>query len=329
MKTKFKKIIITGSAGFIGYHLSTKLAKSGFEVFGIDNLNSYYDISLKKSRLKTLSQIKNYKHYIVDIRNFYKLNKLIKLIQPEYVIHLAAQAGVRYSITNPDEYIDNNLNGFYNILECSKNIKVKRFIYASSSSVYGSLNKKKFSEDSNTDNPKSLYAATKKSNELISTSYQNIFDVNCTGLRFFTVYGPFGRPDMALFKFTNNILNNQRIEVYNYGNHYRDFTYIDDIVDGIYKLLGKSISSKNVSKLNKIYNLGNGNPQKLSKYIEVIEKNLLKKAKIKFMKMQLGDVPRTSADITMAQKDFGYKPITSIYDGIPKFIKWYKSYYEI
>lgn len=329
MKSKFKKIIITGSAGFIGYHLSTKLAKSGFEVFGIDNLNSYYDISLKKSRLKTLSQIKNYKHYIVDIRNFYKLNKLIKLIQPEYVIHLAAQAGVRYSITNPDEYIDNNLNGFYNILECSKNIKVKRFIYASSSSVYGSLNKKKFSEDSNTDNPKSLYAATKKSNELISTSYQNIFDVNCTGLRFFTVYGPFGRPDMALFKFTNNILKNQRIEVYNYGNHYRDFTYIDDIVDGIYKLLGKSISSKNVSKLNKIYNLGNGNPQKLSKYIEVIEKNLLKKAKIKFMKMQLGDVPRTSADITMAQKDFGYKPITSIYDGIPKFIKWYKSYYEI
>lgn len=324
---KVPKFLITGSAGFIGYHLSKHLIQNEYEVIGIDNLNNYYDVNLKISRLRSLKKNPTYKHYNIDINNFDKLDKIFDKFKPTFVIHLAAQAGVRYSLKNPKAYIDNNIIGFFNILEQVKKYKVLNFIYASSSSVYGDSNKKNFKESDFTDDPMSLYAATKKTNEIIARSYLNVHKINCTGLRFFTVYGPYGRPDMSLFKFTENIVNNKKIEVFNNGNHIRDFTYIDDIIDGIIKLVNKIINSKDKSIFNKIYNLGNGNPQKLIKYIDIIEKELGKKSKKKFLKLQLGDVHKTSANILEAKKDFGYHPKTSIEIGIPKFISWYKDFY--
>lgn len=321
------RILVTGSAGFIGYHLSKNLMEYGYEVVGIDNINDYYDVKLKYSRLINLKKFDDYKHFKIDLKNFNKLQEIVSKLKPKFVVHLAAQAGVRYSLKNPKAYIDNNINCFFNLLETCKKYKISNFIYASSSSVYGNANKKKFKEIDSTDDPRSLYAATKKTNEIIAKSYENIYKINCTGLRFFTVYGPYGRPDMSLFNFTKNILENKKIEIYNKGNHIRDFTYVDDIVDGITKLLDKISKSGNKSKFNKIYNLGNGKPQKLSKYISIIEKELSKKSKKKYLNLQIGDVFKTSADISQAKKDFGYNPKTSIESGIPKFINWYKKFY--
>lgn len=322
-----RQILITGSAGFIGFHLSKNLTSRGYKVTGIDNINDYYDINLKLSRLKILKKNINYSHANFDLKNYNRLNKLISKLKPEFVIHLAAQAGVRYSLENPKAYIENNINCFFNILDVCKNNKVSNFIYASSSSVYGNKNLNKFKESNSTDNPMSLYAATKKTNEIIAKSYENIYRINTTGLRFFTVYGPYGRPDMSLFKFTKQIIENKEIEVFNNGKHIRDFTYIDDIVDGITKLLSKIYKSSNKKKFNKIYNLGNGNPQSLNEYIKIIEKELSKKSKKKYLKLQIGDVYKTSANISQAKKDFGYSPKISIKYGIPQFINWYKNYY--
>ena len=328
-----KNILVTGSVGFIGFHLCLKLLNKGFNVLGIDNHNSYYDLKLKHNRYKILNKFSNYQHKKVDLTKFSKLKNVVTSFKPQIIVNLAAQAGVRYSFTNPSAYIDSNLIGFHNILKLAKDLEVNKFIYASSSSVYGEQKKFPLNENFNTDSPSSLYAATKKSNELMAYSYSNIHNLNTTGLRFFTVYGPWGRPDMSLFKFTKLILEKKYIEVYNSGHHVRDFTYIDDITNGISNIILVSlnlikISNSNLKSIFTLYNLGNGNPVRLIKFIRIIEKELAIKAKIKYLDKQLGDV-KTHANIDLAKKDFNYNPITTISDGIPKFIQWYKNYYEI
>ena len=316
-------VLVTGSAGFIGYHVSEKLLNNKNKVIGLDNLNNYYDLNLKKHRIKKLNKYKNFKFSKIDITNFNKLNNLIKKNKIKYIIHLAAQAGVRYSIENPKSYFKNNLEGFFNILEVSKSNKIKHLVFASTSSVYGNNKKFPLNEKMNTDNPLSFYAATKKSNEVMAHSYSYIYKIPCTAVRFFTVYGPLGRPDMALFKFTENILNNKNVEIFNSGKHTRDFTYIDDIVDGIFSLLRKP--SNNKIRYN-IFNIGNGSPKNLLSYIKEIEKNLNKKAKLKKLQLQLGDVVKTHADIKALSKYTKYKPKTNINTGIKKFIDWYIDY---
>ncbi len=333
-----KNIIVTGTAGFIGAAVVKKLLERGDKVYGIDNENDYYDISLKKDRLKQFVDSKNYTHIVGDISNFSKVNKLFDMAQPWGVINLAAQAGVRYSIENPKAYIDSNLVGFHNILEAAKEKNVKHLVYASSSSVYGSNTKIPFSIHDNVDHPLSLYAATKKSNELTAHAYSNIFQIPTTGLRFFTVYGPWGRPDMALFKFTKDIINGNKIKVFNYGNHLRDFTYIDDIVEGVIRVLDSPAKSNNLwdgenpdpgtsTAPWRVYNIGNNNPVNLGEFIETIEKNLGIEADKELLPLQLGDVPNTYADVDDLVSEFDYKPSTSIQDGVEKFIKWYKEYY--
>ena len=320
-----KKIyLITGSAGFIGFHLSYKFLSKGFKVIGIDNLNNYYDVQLKKKRNNILKKNKNYFFKKIDIKNYKSLETVFKKNKIHKVIHLAAQAGVRYSLKNPRSYIDNNINGFFNILELSKNYKVKKFVYASTSSIYGSQKKFPLKENLNTDNPIQLYAATKKSNELMATSYSHLYKMHTVGLRFFTVYGPWGRPDMALFKFTKNIIKGKPIEVFNKGKHVRDFTYIDDIVDGIIKVV---LDKKNKFG-SKIFNIGNGKKIKLLKYIQLIEKNLKKKARKKFLPLQKGDVYKTHSDTRLIKKYFNYNPKTGVNHGIKKFIEWYISYFK-
>ena len=316
-------ILVTGSSGFIGYHLSKLLLNNNCKVVGLDNHNSYYDIKLKKNRNSLLLKHKNFKFYKVDLQDSKKLETIFKNHKIKCVINLAAQAGVRYSLINPKAYIDSNINGFFNILDLSNKYKVKKFIYASTSSIYGKQNKFPLKENFKTDNPIQLYAATKKSNEVMATAYSNLYKIKTVGLRFFTVYGPWGRPDMALFKFTKNIIEGKKINLFNKGNHIRDFTYIDDIVEAIFKLIVK----KNFPK-QKIYNVGNGKKIPLRKYIKLIEKKLKKKSKKNLLPLQKGDVIKTHADITYLKKDIKFKPYRDVEYGINKFVDWYLSYYK-
>tara|TARA_B100000989_G_C19503794_1_gene455509 strand:- start:5 stop:970 length:966 start_codon:yes stop_codon:yes gene_type:complete len=319
-----KKILVTGAAGFIGFHLSLKLLEKGFNVVGIDNLNKYYDVKLKKKRNSILKKYKNYTFFKIDIINEKKLERVFKKNKFFCVIHLAAQAGVRYSLINPRSYIDNNIIGFFNIIDLVKKNNIKKFIYASTSSIYGIQKKFPLKESYTTDNPIQLYAATKKSNEVIATSYSNLYKIHTIGLRFFTVYGPWGRPDMALFRFTKNILKNKPIEVFNRGKHQRDFTYVDDITDGISKIIEK----RSTKVLNEIFNIGNGKKINLIKYIKLIEKYLNKRSKKKFLSLQKGDVIKTHSDSNLISKRYNYKSKTNVEYGVKQFVEWYLSYFK-
>ncbi len=322
------KILVTGSAGFIGFHLCSLLCKNEkINVVGIDNLNDYYDVSLKKNRLRILKQnYRNFQFVKINIENTSKVDDLFSFNKFEAVIHLAAQAGVRYSISEPRKYLNANILGFFNIIDQAKNHKIKHFLFASTSSVYGNSKNFPLNEKENTDKPLSFYAATKKSNEVMAYSYSNIYNLPCTALRFFTVYGPYGRPDMALNIFTKSFINNKQINLHNKGNHIRDFTYVDDIVISISKLINKPPSSKIPFE---VYNLASSNPKKLTEFIKVIVKNLdIKKIKIKNLKMQMGDVLKTHADTKKLSKLINYKSNISIEVGIKRFIDWYKSYFK-
>ena len=342
------KILVTGAAGFIGFHLCKRFIKEGIEVIGLDNLNPYYDVNLKQSRISQLNKLSNklsnkFKFYEGDLVKSEDLEKLFKEANEKKskiteVIHLAAQAGVRYSLENPSAYIQSNLVGFFNIIDQSKKNEINHFYYASSSSVYGGNDKLPFKESDNVDRPISLYAATKKSNELIAHTYSHLFSMPTIGLRFFTVYGPWGRPDMALFKFTDSIINDKPIRVFNYGNMIRDFTYIDDVVDSIFYLLQRINSERILNKNNetnqindslkyKIFNVGNSNPIKLNDYIKAIELHLNKKADIVYEEMQPGDIESTYANTELLEKYIDFKPSTTIDFGIKKFIDWYLAYY--
>ena len=333
-----EKVLVTGAAGFIGFYVCNKLLDLGLEVHGVDNLNNYYDPKLKKSRLEILTNQKM-PFSKIDIVNNEKINELFHNFKPTVVINLAAQAGVRYSLENPHAYINSNIVGFLNILECCRNHSIEHLIYASSSSVYG-LNKTfPFSEGHNVDHPVSLYAASKKSNEAMAHSYSHIFGLPSTGLRFFTVYGPWGRPDMALYIFTKKILAGEPIDVFGHGKMKRDFTYIDDIVEGIIKLIDKKPSSNpnwsgrdpepsTSSAPWSIFNIGNNKPTELEYFISIIEKNLGKKAIKNYLDMQPGDVSETAADIQKLNKITGFTPEIKIEDGIPKFLSWYKDFHN-
>jgi len=334
------KILITGSAGFIGSMLSIKLLERGDEIVGIDNHNDYYDPKIKDDRLELLIKYKNYKHYKIDLNDNKKLSEIFKIHKFQKVVNLAAQAGVRYSIENPLAYINSNIVGFAHILENCRYNKIKHLVYASTSSVYGANTKMPFSEHDSVNHPLSVYAASKKSNELMAHTYSYLHQLPTTGLRFFTVYGPWGRPDMALFKFTKAILDEKPIDVFNNGNHTRDFTYIDDIVEGIIKTLDNPATSntnwnsKNpdpaTSKVQwRIYNIGNNKPVQLMDYIKALENTLGKKANINFLPLQLGDVQDTYANVDNLKEQFNYKPSTSVIDGVTNFVKWYKDYYQV
>ena len=340
MNKNIKKIIVTGSAGFIGFSLCLKLLGRGDNIVGIDNQNNYYDPKIKKARVQILSKYSNYKHYLSDITDQNSLNRIFKENNPEIVVNLAAQAGVRYSMENPLAYINSNVLGFLHILENCRHYKVKHLVYASTSSVYGANTKMPFSEHDSVNHPLSLYAASKKSNELMAHTYSYLYQLPTTGLRFFTVYGPWGRPDMALFKFTKAILEEKPIDVFNHGNHTRDFTYIDDIVEGIIKTLDNPAKINYEWDSNKpdpatskapwtIYNIGNNEPVKLMDYIDALEKSLGKKAKMNFLPLQPGDVPDTYSNVDNLKMNFDYKPSTSISQGVKKFVQWYKDYYKI
>ena len=334
-----RTIIVTGSAGFIGYFVCIKLLERGESIIGIDNHNDYYDRNIKEERLKKLEKFQNYKHFRVDISDQKKLEEIFKSYKVQDVVNLAAQAGVRYSIENPSAYIKSNIVGFANILENCRQYKIEHLVYASTSSVYGANTKMPFSEHDSTNHPLSVYAASKKSNELMAHTYSYLFKLPTTGLRFFTVYGPWGRPDMALFKFTKLILNEKPIDVFNYGKHTRDFTYIDDIVEGVIKVLenpaevDKTWNSSKPDPSNSlapwcIYNIGNNQPVQLMDYIYALEKALGKKAKINFLPLQPGDVLDTYASVENLKERFKYKPSTSVADGVSNFVKWYKDYYQ-
>ena len=315
-------IIITGAAGFIGFHTTLALLKKKINVYGIDDLNPYYDVRLKKDRLAILKKYENF-HFLKKKIEDKRIHSFFKKKNIDVIINLAAQAGVRHSLKNPYVYVESNVLGQVNMLELAKNVEAKKFIYASSSSVYGGNKKMPFSVSQRVDNPISLYAATKKSSELVAECYSNLFNIECIGLRFFTVYGPWGRPDMATFIFTKNILEGKTIQIFNHGKMERDFTYIDDIVQGILGALKKNISN------HKVYNLGNSNPEVLLEFVELIEKTLNKKAQKKLLPIQPGDVSKTFADITESKKDLKFFPKTKISEGIPKFISWYKDYYRV
>ena len=315
-------ILVTGAAGFIGFHLSRGLLERGYRVIGLDSMNEYYDVSLKKSRLEILKPYPDFVFCKEDIQNLSGLKKIFQTHAIDRVCNLAAQAGVRYSLENPFSYQKSNLEGFLNLLEMAREYQVQNFVYASSSSVYGSNEKTPFSVEDRVDTPVSLYAATKKANELMAHAYHHLFGFPCTGLRFFTVYGPWGRPDMALFLFTDAILNNRPIDVYNYGRMRRDFTYIDDIVDGTIAAIEKPHAYE-------IFNLGNSNTTDLMEFIQVIEEELGMEAKKNMMPLQPGDVPATSADIQKSKEMLGFSPKTSIREGIHNFLVWYREYYKI
>jgi UDP-glucuronate 4-epimerase len=334
------KILITGAAGFIGFHLSKKLLDHSYQIIGIDNLNDYYDPSLKQSRLEILGKYNNFNFHKVDLKDKAAVDHIFETYQPTHVINLAAQAGVRYSIENPYAYVDSNLTGFMNILEACRNYPVEHLLYASSSSVYGGNKVAPFSTNHNVDHPVSLYAATKKSNELMAHTYSHLYGIPTTGLRFFTVYGPYGRPDMAYFSFTKDILAGKPIKVFNHGKMERDFTYIDDIVEGIVKLIDKAPTANkdwDESKDDlstsfapyKIYNIGNNNPVQLMRFINALESALGKEAEKVYMDMQPGDVLRTYADVSDLERDINFKPSTSIEDGLKKFVVWYEKYYQV
>src|SRR3990170_5803867 len=333
-----KKILITGAAGFIGFHLSKRLCDEGWDVSGLDIVNNYYDPKLKEARLNLLFPYKNFKFHKTDLTNKDAINNLFKEEKYDYVVNLAAQAGVRYSIENPYAYIESNISGFLNILEGSRHYPIKHLIYASSSSVYGANKKIPFSVHDNVDHPLSLYAATKKANELMAHTYASLYGIPCTGLRFFTVYGPWGRPDMALFIFTKAILEGKPIDVFNYGKMQRDFTYIDDIVEGVIRTLDRPAAADpdwsgdrpdpaTSFAPYKLYNIGNNNPVGLLRFIEVLEDCLGKKAEKRLLPLPAGDVPATYADVDDLIRDVGFKPVTPIEVGIKKFVEWYKIYY--
>jgi UDP-glucuronate 4-epimerase len=324
-------ILVTGAAGFIGFHISQTLLKRGHDVVGIDNLNTYYDLNLKKARLDILNENKNFKFFKVDVQNTNDLQEIFKQnLSINYIVHLAAQAGVRYSLENPYAYINANVMGHLNILEASKLLpNLKHLVYASSSSVYGANEKLPFSVEDRVDTPISLYAATKKSCELMSYCYSHLFKIPTTGLRYFTVYGPWGRPDMSAFIFTDAILNGKEMAVFNNGEMRRNYTYIDDIVEGTLSCLEKSTVLSSSAKVpHSVYNIGNNKSENLMDFIMLLEKHLDKKAKMRFEPLQPGDVKETIADISNAQQDFGFLPKTSIDKGIPEFIHWYKKYYN-
>ncbi|MDW3095275.1 MAG: NAD-dependent epimerase [Gammaproteobacteria bacterium] len=334
------KVLVTGSAGFIGNNLSQRLLERGDEVIGIDNLNDYYDVTLKEARLAKIIDHANFTEARINLEDRDAVADLFKTHKPDRVVNLAAQAGVRYSLENPYAYIDTNIMGFTNILEACRHNEVKHLVYASSSSVYGANTNMPFSVHNNVDHPVSLYAATKKSNELMAHTYSHLFQIPTTGLRFFTVYGPWGRPDMALFMFTKNIIAGKPIDVFNYGNHRRDFTYIDDIVEGVIRTLDKVPSANEswsgdnpdpaTSKAPyKLYNIGNNQPVELKHYIAVLEDCLGKKAIQNLLPLQMGDVPDTYADVEALVEDVDYKPQTKVEDGIANFVSWYKDYYSI
>jgi len=326
-------VIVTGAAGFIGYHTSMRLMEKGFNVVGIDNLNDYYSVDLKMARLDSLMSSKLshlFTFYKEDISDLDKISEIFKKENPKYVVNLAAQAGVRYSIENPQAYIDSNITGFLNILNCCRDQKVLHLVYASSSSVYGNSKDVPFSTNSEVNKPVSIYAASKVTNELMAHVYSYQYGLPTTGLRFFTVYGPMGRPDMAPMKFASSIINNKEIDVYNNGDHWRDFTYVDDIVSGVVKVMEKPCfideNGDSLPVQNKVYNIGAQTPVHLMKFIELIEKELGVKAVKKMLPMQLGDVKVTSANVDDLIRDHSYSPKTKLEDGISEFITWFKSY---
>jgi UDP-glucuronate 4-epimerase len=321
-------ILITGIAGFIGSHLARNLLTRGDKILGIDNISDYYDVNLKYDRLNNLKKYKNFIFEKIDISNYLDLEKIIKKHKVSKICHLAAQAGVRYSLEAPMEYIKSNIVGHLNMLEICRNYEIKNIVYASSSSVYGGNTKVPFSINDRVDTPVSLYAATKRSDELMSYTYNHLYGINTIGLRFFTVYGPWGRPDMATWIFTKKIINDEPIEVFNNGNMERDFTYIDDIINGTISILDSCKEDSNES-FSKVYNIGNNKPEKLLNFISLIEENLGKKA-IKIMKpLQKGDVPNTYADIKDIQADYNFTPKTKLVEGIPRFIEWFRSYHNL
>jgi nucleoside-diphosphate-sugar epimerase len=339
-----KKYLITGVAGFIGANLAKKILLENKEVqiIGLDNLNEYYDVKLKKTRLDKLSEFENFKFIKGNLADKEVVNNIFKEYNLDIVVNLAAQAGVRYSITNPDAYIESNLIGFYNILEACRHYPIKHLVYASSSSVYGSNKKVPYSTEDKVDNPVSLYAATKKSNELLAHCYSKLYNIPTTGLRFFTVYGPEGRPDMAYFGFTNKLLAGEKIKIFNYGNCKRDFTYIDDIVEGVYRVMNKAPEKKTGEDglpipPYAIYNIGNSKPENLLDFVNILQEELIRagvlpkdydfEAHKELVAMQPGDVPVTYADTTPLEKDFGFKPNTSLREGLRKFAEWYKEFY--
>lgn len=333
------KTLVTGTAGFIGAALAERLLERGDEVVGVDNINDYYDIELKKNRLARLTPNANFTDIRCNLEDKIAIDQLFKIHQPQAVVNLAAQAGVRYSLINPQAYIDSNITGFLNILEGCRHFGIEHLVYASSSSVYGANTSMPFSTQDNVDHPVSLYAASKKANELMAHTYSHLFNIPTTGLRFFTVYGPWGRPDMAPIIFTKKILAGESIDVFNYGNHRRDFTYVDDIVEGIIRTLDKPAIANPLwtgenpdpatSKAPyKIYNIGSNNPVELLHFIEVLEDCLGKKAIKNLLPMQPGDVPDTYADVDALIKDVNYKPTTSVEVGVERFVKWYRDYYR-
>lgn len=325
------KVLVTGVAGFIGYHLAERLLVEGINVYGIDNLNNYYDVSLKKDRLAQLQPQTAFTFQLLDLFDRQGLNYLFREQNFDFVVNLAAQAGVRYSIENPFAYVDSNLVGFVNLLESCRQYQTKHLVFASSSSVYGANTKVPFATSDNVDRPVSLYAATKKANELIAHTYSHLYKLPITGLRFFTVYGPWGRPDMAYFKFVQAIATGKPIDVYNFGKMKRDFTYIDDVVEGVFRVMSKPPQTSLDPIANtapyKIYNIGNNQPVELMEFIAVIEKSLGKTAIKNLLPMQPGDVPATYADVDDLIQDVGFKPTTSIEEGLGRFVKWYQEYY--
>ncbi len=317
-----EKIIVTGCAGFIGMHVVKSLLMEGYHILGIDSLNDYYSVQLKKDRLKRLDRFKNFTFEQYDISDLKKLKLSYEKFNPNKVINLAAQAGVRYSLINPHEYIKSNINGFLNVLECCKLYKVKKLVYASSSSVYGGINKNIFSENDKLDKPISIYAVSKISNELMARSYNHLYGIKMVGLRFFTVYGPWGRPDMAMYIFANKILNKEPVPVFNNGDMYRDFTYIDDIIEGIRASLSLDFNCET-------FNLGNNNSESIMYLLSLIENTLNKKAIIDFQKIQPGDVKKTVANIEYAEKLLNYQPKTKLQDGVSAFLDWYLRYHKV
>ncbi len=337
-----KTILVTGASGFIGSNLAKRLLQEDNVVIGLDNMNDYYDVNIKEYRLSELIKYDNYTFVKGDLADKELIDSLFSKYHFDIVVNLAAQAGVRYSITNPDAYISSNIIGFYNILEACRHNEVGHLVYASSSSVYGSNKKVPYSTDDKVDNPVSLYAATKKSDELMAHAYSKLYNIPCTGLRFFTVYGPAGRPDMAYFGFTNKLVNNETIKIFNYGNCKRDFTYIDDIVEGVIRVMKKAPEKKDGDDglpipPYKIYNIGNNNPENLLDFVRILSEELVSagvlpedydfEAHKELVAMQAGDVPITYADTAPLERDFGFKPNTSLRDGLRQFAKWYKEFY--
>ena len=339
---KGRKILVTGAAGFIGANLAERLLNEGAQVVGIDNMNAYYDVRLKEERLSKLRGFENFRFVRGDIADKVQIDALFHEESFSVVVNLAAQAGVRYSIQNPDAYVQSNLIGFYNILEACRHYPVEHLVYASSSSVYGSNKKVPYSTDDKVDNPVSLYAATKKSNELMAHAYSKLYNIPSTGLRFFTVYGPCGRPDMAYFGFTDKLLAGKTIEIFNYGNCKRDFTYVDDIVEGVYRVMLAPPEKKNGEDglpvpPYRVYNIGNSHPENLLEFVDILQQELVRAGELpedydfeahkKLVPMQPGDVPVTYADTTPLERDFGFRPNTSLREGLRRFAEWYKAFY--